>query len=185
VLRAKGARILLTASLSPCNSAFSPRLRVSRAHSWENQSEMCRDFSQAVAARQSQQTSPGISPKNGHAEARRTRGKWRARKRRWTTSRARSVDASIQAAHGLGPGLLESVYEVVLARVLERRGLRVARQEAVSFDYDGLHFRDCLRIDLLVDSRVVVEIKSVEKILPVHPRQLLTYLRLMHLRSDC
>lgn len=91
------------------------------------------------------------------------------------------VDAAHKLHTGLGPGLLESVYEVVLARVLERRGLRAARQQAVSFDYDGLYFRDCLRIDLLVESRVVVEIKSVEKILSVHPRQLLTYLRLMHL----
>ena len=92
------------------------------------------------------------------------------------------VDAAYRLHTGLGPGLLESVYEVILARELERRGLRAARQESVSFDYDGLHFRDCLRIDLLVESRVVVEIKSVERLLPVHPRQLLTYLRLMHLR---
>ena len=82
------------------------------------------------------------------------------------------VDAAYKLHTGLGPGLLESVYEVVLARELGRRGLRVARQEPVSFDYDGLHFRDCLRVDLLVESRVVVEIKSVEKLLPVHPRQL-------------
>jgi GxxExxY protein len=92
------------------------------------------------------------------------------------------VDAAYRLHTGLGPGLLESVYEVILARELERRGLRVARQESVSFDYDGLHFCDCLRVDLLVESRVVVEIKSVERLLPVHPRQLLTYLRLMRLR---
>jgi iron complex transport system substrate-binding protein len=71
---------------------------------------------------------------------------------------------------------------VVLARKLERHGLQVARQASVSFDYDGLHFRDCLRVDLLVESRVGVEVKSVEKLLPVHPMQLLTYLRLMRLR---
>jgi iron complex transport system substrate-binding protein len=92
------------------------------------------------------------------------------------------VDAAYRLHLGLGPGLLESVYEVVLARELERRGLHTARQQSVSFDYDGLHFRDCLRVDLLVESQVVVEIKSVEKLLPVHPRQLLTNLRLMHLR---
>lgn len=91
------------------------------------------------------------------------------------------VDAAYKLHKGIGPGLLESVYEVVLARELERRGVRAVRQESVSFDYDGLHFHDCFRIDLLVESRVVVEIKSVEKLLPVHPRQLLTYLRLMHL----
>jgi iron complex transport system substrate-binding protein len=92
------------------------------------------------------------------------------------------VDAAYRLHRDLGPGLLESVYEVILARELERRGLRAARQESVSFDYDGLHFHDCLRVDLLVESRVVVEIKSVERLLPVHPRQLLTYLRLMNLR---
>jgi iron complex transport system substrate-binding protein len=55
------------------------------------------------------------------------------------------VDAAYKLHKGLGPGLLESVYELVLARELERRGFRAARQEPVSFDYDGLHFRDCLR----------------------------------------
>lgn len=92
------------------------------------------------------------------------------------------VDAAVKLHSGLGPGLLESVYEAVLARDLERRGLRVERQKAVSFDYDGLHFADVLRADLLVDARVLVEIKSVERLLPVHPKQLLTYLRLMNLR---
>jgi iron complex transport system substrate-binding protein len=91
------------------------------------------------------------------------------------------VDAAYRLHTGLGPGLLESVYEVVLARELDRRGLRVARQEPVSFDYDGLQFRDCLRVDLLVESRVVIEIKSAEKLLPVHPKQVLTYLRLLRL----
>ncbi len=93
------------------------------------------------------------------------------------------VDAAYRLHTDLGPGLLESIYEVILTRELERHGLRAARRESVSFDYNGLHFRDCLRVDLLVESRVVVEIKSVEKLLPVHPRQLLTYLRLMHLRA--
>ncbi len=92
------------------------------------------------------------------------------------------VDAACRLHTGLGPRLSESVYEVILTRELERRGLRAARQAPISFDYDGLHFRDCLRVDLLVESQVVVEIKSVEKLLPVHSRQLLTYLRLMHLR---
>jgi iron complex transport system substrate-binding protein len=92
------------------------------------------------------------------------------------------VDAAYRPPTGLGPGLVESVYKVVLARELERRGLRATRQKSVSFDFDGLTFRDCLRVDLLVESCVVVEIKFVEKTLPVHQRQLLTYLRLMHLR---
>ncbi len=91
------------------------------------------------------------------------------------------VDAAYKLHTGLGPGLLESVYEAVLARDLERRGLKVERQKPVSFDYDGLHFSDGLRVDLMVDSRVVVEIKSIEKLLPVHSKQVLSYLRLLRL----
>ena len=88
------------------------------------------------------------------------------------------VDAALKLHTGLGPGLLESVYEAVLARDLERRGLPVERQKAIAFEYDGMEFADGFRIDLMVDARVVVEIKSVEKILPVHLKQVLTYLRL-------
>jgi len=91
------------------------------------------------------------------------------------------VDAAYKIHTGLGPGLLESVYEAVLARELERRGLRVKRQALVSFDYDGMHFDEGLRIDLLVEDVVIVELKSVEKLAPVHSKQLLTYLRLMNL----
>ena len=91
------------------------------------------------------------------------------------------VDSAYKLHTGLGPGLLESVYESVLARDLQRRGLLVERQKPVSFEYDGLHFNDGLRLDLLVESQVIVEIKSVEQLSPVHPKQLLTYLRLMQL----
>jgi iron complex transport system substrate-binding protein len=91
------------------------------------------------------------------------------------------VDAAYKLHMGLGPGLLESVYEVVLARDLERRGFAIERQKRVAFEYDGLHFDEGLRIDLLVDARVVVEIKSIERLLPVHPKQVLTYLRLLKL----
>ncbi len=91
------------------------------------------------------------------------------------------VDAAYKLHTGLGPGLLESVYETVLARDLQRRGFHIERQKPVSFDYEGLHFDDGLRVDLLVDSRVVVEIKSVERLLPVHPKQVLNYLRLLNL----
>ena len=62
-----------------------------------------------------------------------------------------------------------------------RRGLVVERQKAVAFDYDGMHFEEGLRIDLLVNGCVVIELKSVEKLSPVHAKQLLTYLRLMKL----
>jgi len=91
------------------------------------------------------------------------------------------VDAAYKLHTGLGPGLLESVYEVVLESDLRRRGLRVERQKSVSFEYDGMHFNDGLRVDLLVDSRVVVEIKSVERLSSVHTKQVLTYLRVMNL----
>jgi iron complex transport system substrate-binding protein len=91
------------------------------------------------------------------------------------------VDAALKLHRALGPGLLESVYEALLAKELERRGLRAARQTPVSFEYDGLSFQDAFRIDLLVESRVIVELKSVERLAPVHAKQLLTYLRLMDL----
>ncbi len=82
----------------------------------------------------------------------------------------------------LGPGLYESVYEVVLARDLVRRGLYVERQKAVSFEFDGMYFDEGFRADLVVEDCVIVELKSVSALAPVHARQLLTYLRLMDLR---
>lgn len=91
------------------------------------------------------------------------------------------VDAAYHLHRDLGPGLLESVYEVVLAQMLEKRGLRVERQKSVVFDYDGIHFDDGLRVDLLVEGCLVVELKSVEKIAPVHAKQVLIYLRLVQL----
>jgi iron complex transport system substrate-binding protein len=91
------------------------------------------------------------------------------------------VDAALKLHRAVGPGLLESVYEALLAKELERRGFRAARQVPVSFDYDGLSFQDAFRVDLLVESRIVVELKSVERLAPVHSKQLLTYLRLMNL----
>ena len=91
------------------------------------------------------------------------------------------VDAAVRIHVELGPGLLESVYEAVLGRALEKRGFRVARQRGIRFEYDGMVFEEGFRIDLLVEDRVVVELKSVEKLAPVHGKQLLTYLRLMDL----
>lgn len=91
------------------------------------------------------------------------------------------VDASLKIHRDLGPGLLESVYEAVLARALERRGIRVERQKPISFDYDGMTFVEGFRVDLFVAGQVVVELKSIEKVAPVHCKQLLTYLRLMNL----
>jgi GxxExxY protein len=92
------------------------------------------------------------------------------------------VDAALRIHQALGPGLLESVYETVLAQQLKRRGFEVQRQRSVSFEFGGMQFDEGFRIDLLVDGRVVVELKSTEKLAPVHSKQLLTYLRLMNLQ---
>ncbi|HEX8318935.1 GxxExxY protein [Longimicrobium sp.] len=92
------------------------------------------------------------------------------------------VDAAYRIHTKLGPGLLESVYEAVLARSLEQRGLKVERQKSVPIEFDGLRFDEGFRINLLVDDRVVVELKSVEQLAPVHSKQLLTYIRLLDLR---
>jgi GxxExxY protein len=91
------------------------------------------------------------------------------------------VDAAYDLHTRLGPGLLESVYEAVLARALEHRGLRIERQKPVSFEFDGILFEEGFRADLIVDGRVLVELKSVEKLTPVHSKQVLTYLRLLNL----
>ena len=88
------------------------------------------------------------------------------------------VDVALQIHKDLGPGLLESVYEAVLAKKLEGRGLRVERQKILRFEYDGLVFDEGFRMDLLVEDQVVVELKSVEQTAPVHKKQLLTYLKL-------
>lgn len=91
------------------------------------------------------------------------------------------VDAAFHLHCALGPGLLESVYESVLARSLDKRGLRVERQKAVTFEYDGMRFVGGMRVDLLVNGSLVVEVKATEKIAPVHLKQVLTYLRLLDL----
>ena len=92
------------------------------------------------------------------------------------------VGASIKIHRDLGPGLLESVYEAVLARALDRQNLRVERQRPIDFWYDGMCIEHGFRIDLLVEECVIVEVKSVERFAPVHAKQILTYLRLTNLR---
>ena len=92
------------------------------------------------------------------------------------------VDACFQIHSRLGPGLLESVYEAVLARDLARRGLTVGRQVPVPIVWGGLSFDEGFRADLIVGDRVLVELKSVERVAPVHTKQVLTYLRLMDKR---
>lgn len=88
------------------------------------------------------------------------------------------VDAAYRIHKILGPGLLESVYETVLRGELEKRGLRAATQQPVPVVYQGPRFEMGFRADLMVEDKVIVEIKSVEKIAAVHKKQLLSYLRL-------
>ena len=88
------------------------------------------------------------------------------------------VDAAFHIHKELGPGLLESVYEVVLARDLEKRGLEVIRQKVVPIIYDGINFDEGFRADIVVQDKLLIELKSLEEIAPVHKKQLLTYLRL-------
>ena len=88
------------------------------------------------------------------------------------------VDAAFRIHTTLGPGLLESVYQTVLAYELSRRGLRSVSQQSIPVVYDGIRIDTGFRADLVVEEKVIVEIKSVELLAPVHKKQLLTYLRL-------
>lgn len=88
------------------------------------------------------------------------------------------VDAALAVHRSLGPGLLESVYETCLAHELQKRGRAVQRQLSLPVFYDGIRLDAGLRLDLVVDGCVVVEIKAVEQLLPVHKAQVLTYLKL-------
>ncbi|OYY78690.1 MAG: Fe3+ hydroxamate ABC transporter substrate-binding protein [Sphingomonas sp. 28-62-20] len=88
------------------------------------------------------------------------------------------IDVSMRIHRELGPGLLESVYEIVLAAKLEAMGYDVLRQVPTDIEFEGLQFPAAFRIDLLIDQRLIVEIKSVERINAAHAKQLLTYLRL-------
>ena len=88
------------------------------------------------------------------------------------------VDCAFQIHSRLGPGLLESVYEVILAYELTKRGLHSERQIAIPVVYDNLQFDEGFRADIVVENSVIIELKSVEQVQPVHKKQLLTYLRL-------
>jgi GxxExxY protein len=90
--------------------------------------------------------------------------------------------AAIEVHRELGPGLLEAVYEIVLARELADRGLAVARQVPVAIAYKGLRFDEGFRTDIVVEGKVLLELKSVEQVLPVHKKQVQTYLRLTGIR---
>jgi GxxExxY protein len=90
--------------------------------------------------------------------------------------------AAFRVHSRLGPGLLESVYQRVLAYELVKDGLSVEVQKWIPIDYDELHFEEGYRADLIVENKVLLELKSVEALLPVHAKQVLTYLRLAKLR---
>ena len=92
------------------------------------------------------------------------------------------VHAAYMVHKSLGPGLLESIYEICLAHELRKQGLEVRRQDPVPIVYDNLRFEEAFRFDLLVAERVLCEIKAVQEVHPVCMAQLLTYLKLMDLR---
>ncbi len=88
------------------------------------------------------------------------------------------VDAAYRIHTGLGPGLFEIVYEVVLAHELTKRGLHVLRQVPIPIEWESIKFDEGFRADMIVEDKVILELKSIEAVAPVHKKQLLTYLRL-------
>jgi len=92
------------------------------------------------------------------------------------------VDAAVKVHRELGPGLLETIYELVLARELQGRGLRVERQVPVPIVYGGMRFEEGFRADIIVEGKVILELKSVEQSSRVHAKQVLTYLKLKGLK---
>jgi len=92
------------------------------------------------------------------------------------------LDAAFKIHRILGPGLLESVYQATLDFELQKRGLRVVQQVGLPVYYEEIKLELGFRVDLIVADKVIIEIKSVEALAPVHRKQLLTYLRLMNLR---
>ena len=92
------------------------------------------------------------------------------------------VDASVKLHKDLGPGLLESIYTVILEKKLTDRGFAVEREKPIPIVYDGLHFDMGFRADLVIDGCFIVELKSVEELEPVHWKQLLTYLKVTKTR---
>ena len=91
------------------------------------------------------------------------------------------VDCGFQLHNDIGPGLLENAYEALMAEALRQRGLSAVRQVQVPLRYRGVVVDNAFKIDLLVEQQLVVELKSIERLAPVHGKQVLTYLRLMQL----
>ncbi|HET9639295.1 MAG TPA: GxxExxY protein [Allosphingosinicella sp.] len=91
------------------------------------------------------------------------------------------IECGFRIHRDLGPGLLESVYETLLATKLARAGVIVERQKPINFEYDGIRVAEGFRADLLLDRLLIVEVKSAERLAAVHSHQVLTYLRLLRL----
>jgi GxxExxY protein len=92
------------------------------------------------------------------------------------------VDCAVQIHMELGPGLLETVYEIVLAHQLQAKGLKVERQVPVPIVYQGIHFDEGFRADIIVDNKVILELKSVERVSKAQKKQVLTYLKLADMK---
>ena len=90
---------------------------------------------------------------------------------------AAAIDCAVKIHADLGPGLMESVYEAILHKKLQDKGLRVARQVAIPVTYEGLSFQEAFRADLIVEDKVILELKSIDQISKAHRKQLLTYLK--------
>jgi GxxExxY protein len=88
------------------------------------------------------------------------------------------IDCAVKMHMRLGPGLLESVYEAVLSYELQNKGLLIQKQVPIPITYDNLLFKEAFRADLIVDDKVILELKSVDRVTKAHKKQLLTYLRL-------
>lgn len=89
-----------------------------------------------------------------------------------------AMDCGFAIHRAIGPSLLESAYETLMAAALGKRGLRVKRQKPISLNFEGIQIDDVYRVDLLVEDQLIIELKSVERLSPVHQKQLLTYLRI-------
>ncbi|MCL2809622.1 MAG: GxxExxY protein [Treponema sp.] len=88
------------------------------------------------------------------------------------------IDTAYNLHKNLGSGLLESVYEIILMKLLTKKGLFVQRQVSIPIEFDGEHFDEGFRVDLFIEGKVIIELKSIEKITDAHKKQLLTYLKL-------
>ena len=92
-----------------------------------------------------------------------------------------AVDTGLRIHRDLGPGMLESAYEAILAAQLTKVGVPLERQRAMAIEYDGVVVRDAFRVGLLLGRSLIIEVKSVEQLAPIHTRQILTYLRMSKL----